>query len=165
MGREWDEMQGAARREVEEARLRFTQEADRAGREAMSAGRTISALVYDELDRRGGDLSDGLQHIAEKMRDMAATGDGDPPRMVRQAVDMIDDLSQRLRDRTARDMGDKVARFGRKYPMTFVTACVVGGVLAGRVLIAKSEEQDGTQHRGGVDDDRAGGPGHGGSHG
>ena len=165
MGREWDEMQGAARREVEEARLRFTQAADRAGREAMGAGHTIAALVYDELDRRGSDLSDGLQHIAGKMRDMAATGDGDPPRMVRQAVDMIDDLSQRLRDRTARDMGDKVARFGRKYPMTFVTACVVGGVLAGRVLIAKSEEQDGTQHRGGVDDDRAGGPGHGGSHG
>jgi hypothetical protein len=104
MGREWDEMQGAARREVEEARLRFTQAADRAGREAMSAGRTISALVYDELDRRGSDLSDGLQHIAEKMRDMSAAGDGDPPRMVRQAVDMIDDLSQRLRDRTARDM-------------------------------------------------------------
>lgn len=139
MGSERGDLARAARREAEDAQVRLSGAAGRVRQEALSAGSTISALVFDELDRRGSDLSDGLRHIAEKMRIMADSGDGEPPRMVEQAVDVIDDLSKRLRAQSARDLSDKVARFGRENPMPFMTACLVTGVLAGRFLIAQSD--------------------------
>jgi hypothetical protein len=97
----------------------------------------VSALVRDALDRRRSDLGDGLQHIADKMRGMADTSDGEPPRMVRLAVDVIDDLSQRLLHRSARDLRGKVARFGQDNPATLMAACLMAGVVAGRLLIAQ----------------------------
>ncbi len=139
MGSERGDLAHAVRREAEEAMVRLSEAAGRVRHEALSAGSTISALVFDELDRRGSDLSDGLRHIAEKMRNMTDAGDVEPPRMVQQAVDVIDDLSQRLRDQSARNLSDKVARFGRENPMTFITACLATGVMAGRFLIAQND--------------------------
>lgn len=138
MGHERGVLADAARREVEDARDRLSAAAGRVRHEALSAGSAMSALVQDALDRRGSDLGDGLQHMADTMRGMAGTADGGPPRMVRQAVDVIDDLSQRLLHRSARDMPGKVARFGQDNPATFMAACLVAGVVTGRLLIAQS---------------------------
>lgn len=169
MGIEPGDLADAARREIEEARVRLTDAAGRVTHEAISAGSRVSALVHDELDRRGSDLGDGLQHIADRMRGMAGKGDGEPPRMVQQAADLIDDLSQRLRHQSARDLRGKVARFGRDNPATFIAACLATGLLAGRVLIAQSRDtdpgaplhrqtQDGARRGNGQSEDRQ--PGH-----
>ena len=98
----------------------------------------MSALLQDALDHRSSDLGDGLQHMAETVRGMAGTNAGGPPRMVRHAVDVIDDLSQRLLHRSARNLPGKVARFGQDNPATFMAACLVAGVVTGRLLIAQS---------------------------
>jgi hypothetical protein len=137
MGIEPGALADAARREVEEARDRLSAAAGLVRHEALSAGSAISALVLDELDRRGGDLGDGLHNIADKMRGAAGKGDGGPPRMIRQAVDVIDDLSQRLLQPSARDLRGKVARFGQDNPATFMAACLVAGMVTGRLLIAQ----------------------------
>jgi hypothetical protein len=147
MGSERGDMADAARREVEDAKARLSEAAGRMRQEAMSAGSTISSLVYDELDRRSADLSEGLEHIARKMRDATTEGNQEPPRMVQQAVDVIDDLSARLRNRSTREIGEKVAQFGRENPVTFMAACLATGVLAGRFLIAQSEDQGGSGYR------------------
>jgi len=142
MGIERGALADAARREVEEARDRLSAAAGRVRHEAQSAGSAISALVLDELDRRGGDLGYGLHHIAGKMRAATGTGDGEPPRMIRQAVDVIDDLSQRLRQPSARDLRGKVVRFGQDNPAKFMAACLIAGLVTGRFLLAKSGGTD-----------------------
>lgn len=147
MGSERGDVAEAARREVEDARARLSEAAGRVRQEAMSAGSTISQLVYDELDRRGADLSDGLQHIAEKMRGVADSAEADPPRMVQQAVDVIEDLSHRLRNQSARDLSGRLAQFGRENPVTFMAACLATGVLAGRFLIAQTDDGAPTDDR------------------
>lgn len=147
MGIERGDLADAARREVEQARVRLSDAAGRVTHEAISAGSTISALVLDELDRRGGDLGDGLQHIADKMRGMVGTGDSEPPRVVQQAVDLIDGLSHHLRHQSARDLRGRVARFGHDNPATFIAACLATGLLMGRVLIAQGGSADPTPHQ------------------
>jgi len=142
MGIEPGDLSDAARRKVEEARVRLSDAAVRVSHEAISAGSTISALVLDALDRRGNDLSDRLQHVADGLREMAGADDGASPGMVRQAVDLIDDLSRRLRHPSARDLRGKIARFGRDNPATFIAACLATGALTGRFLIAQSEGTD-----------------------
>ena len=172
MGHERGVLADAARREVEDVRDRLSAAAGRVRHEASSAGSAMSALVHDALDRRGSDLGDGLQHIADTMRGMAGTGDGGPPRMVRQAVDVIDDLSQRLLHRSARDMHGKVARFGQDNPATFMAACLVAGMVTGRLLIAQSRDTGPAAGRHGLSgaasrdgDDQSGGPVRGPGHG
>lgn len=172
MGHERGVLADAARREAEDARDRLSFAADRVRHEAFSAGGAMSALVRDALDRRGSDLGGGLQHIADTMRGMAVTGDGEPPRVVRQAVDVIDGLSQRLLHRPARDMHGKVARFGQDNPATFMVACLMAGMVTGRLLIAQSRDTGPVAGRDGLsgaasrgEDDQSGGsvrgPGHG----
>lgn len=146
MGIEPGDLADATRREVEEVRVRLSDAAGRLTHEAASAGGRVSALVFDELDRRGSDLGDGLQQIADRLRGFADTGDGTPPRMVQQAVDLIDDLSQRLRQKSARDLHGKVARFGRDNPATFFAACLATGVLTGRFVIAQGGGTDRRAH-------------------
>ena len=142
MGHERGVLADAARQEVEEARDRLSAAAGRVRHEAFSAGSAMSALVRDALDRRGSDLGDGLQHMADTMRGMAGTGDDGPPHVVRQAVAVIDDLSQRLRQPSARDLHGKVARFGQDNPATFMAACLMAGIVTGRLLIAQSRDTD-----------------------
>ena len=130
-----------ARREVDDAKTRLSDAADRVRSQASDAGNTIVSLVYDELDRRGSEVADGLRHIAQTVRESNAP-DGGPPRMVLQAVDVLDDLSSRLKDGSARDLGARLADFGRSNPTTFMLAALATGVLAGRFLIAQDDSAD-----------------------
>ncbi len=135
-----------AKREMEDARDRMSDAAGKVRDQALNAGGTISALVLDELDRRTAELSEGLRHITQTLRDATGpagetAGDtGSAPRLVQQTVDLIDEVSIRLQGRSARDLADGVARFGRDNPGTFIVACLATGMLAGRFMIATGSD-------------------------
>ncbi len=133
----------AARREMEVAKARLSDAADRVRHEARNAGSTIQGIVMDELDRRAAGLGQGMRTLAERMREAAEPeADGSvAPRLMSQAVDMIEDVSYRLEGSSAREITDKLSRFGRENPMTFMAACLATGVMAGRFLVASSEDQ------------------------
>ncbi len=132
-----------ARLELEDARARLGNAAERVKDEARNAGSTISTLVMDELDRRASDLGGQLRTLAGRMRGEQGDEDiGPAPRIVDQAAGLIDDVSHRLEGQSARQIGQSLERFGRENPALFMLGCLAAGVVAGRMIVASSDETD-----------------------
>ncbi|MGP3695928.1 hypothetical protein [Rhodobacter sp. NSM] len=136
----------AARHEMDDARDRLHGAADRARHEARHARSSVSRLVMEEVDRRKSDLCDGIHGIAESMRKAAEEADRredtpQSPRMVHQAINTLDDFADRMRHRSAEDMTQSVARFGRENPALFVGGALFAGLAIGRFLVSSSSDR------------------------
>ena len=127
----------AARRELDDAKARLSDAADRVRHEARHAGATLSMLMLDELDRRAADMGTQIRSVAGRLRGDKAeqTSSG----LADQAADLIEDVSARLEGQSVRDMGERLGRFGRENPALFVMGCLLTGALAGRMIIASGD--------------------------
>ncbi|NEX46487.1 hypothetical protein [Pseudotabrizicola algicola] len=131
------DMAKAAQRELDDAKARLSQAADRVKHEAQNAGSTISALVLDELDRRAADMGSQIRAVAGRLRgETAGAEDEAASAMAAHAADLIDDMSSRLEGQSIREMGQRLGQFGRENPALFVMGCLVTGALAGRMIVA-----------------------------
>lgn len=143
----------AARREIEDAKVRLSDAADRVKHEARHAGSTISTLVLDELDRRAADMGTQLRSVSDRLRGNAGADVADAsPAMADHAADLIEDLSSRLQGQSIRDMGQRLGQFGRENPALFVMGCLLTGAMAGRMVLASG----GTSATGGQSRGRGG---------
>ncbi|PZR00172.1 MAG: hypothetical protein DI533_06110 [Cereibacter sphaeroides] len=138
----------------QEARESLADVADRAATEAMAAGRTISSLVMDEIDRRGVSLAEGLDQISATLRH-ASAGQDQKSQLVEQAADVIDDLSDRLRQGATQEIGGRLVQYARANPGVVILGALAAGLLAGRMLVADDtaeaeEDADDRLHREGA---------------
>ena len=134
-----------ARLEIEDAKARLSDAADRARDEAKHAGATISTLVMDELDRRAADAGQQLRSLASRLRGDVPEQDqpGSSTYMVDQAVNLIEDVSQRLEGQSARQLANTLDRFGRTNPGLFMLGCLLTGAVAGRMIVASADKTNG----------------------
>jgi hypothetical protein len=132
-----------ARHEIDDAKARLSSAAEAVRREVRTGGSTISAMVMDELDRRTADLGSDLRNVARRMRTAAEeeAGDGPSARLLIPAIDLMEDASHRLEGRSARQIGEAIASFGRENPMLFMLGCLATGVVAGRLVAAADTDQ------------------------
>lgn len=129
----------AARRELDDAKARLSDAADRVKHEARNASSTISTLVLDELDRRAADMGTQIRSVAGRLRGDTATSESEAgSAMARQAADLIEDVSSRLEGQSVREMGQRLGQFGRDNPALFVMGCLLTGAIAGRMIVASS---------------------------
>lgn len=129
----------AARRELDDAKARLSDAADRVKHEARNASSTISTLVLDELDRRAADMGTQIRSVAGRLRgDTATSGSEAGSAMAQQAADLIEDVSSRLEGQSVREMGQRLGQFGRDNPALFVMGCLLTGAMAGRMIVASS---------------------------
>lgn len=134
-----DDVQRAARREIDDAKARLSSAADRVRHEARNAGTTISTLVLDELDRRAADMGAQMGVVAQRLRAVSANEETETDTgvtMAAQAADLIEDASARLQAESMRDLGHRLGRYGRENPALFVLGCLVTGAMVGRMIIA-----------------------------
>jgi hypothetical protein len=140
------DLKKTARDEFDDARARLSGAAEKVKAEAMQAGSNISSLVMDELDRRMADIGRGLRAATDRIRD-PSTDSGEPPRMVTQALDMVDDLSIRIESQSARDLADRLSQFGRSNSALFLLGCFAVGLCAGRVAVAQGSSETFSSYR------------------
>lgn len=130
----------AARRELDDAKARLSDAADRVRHEARNAGTTITTLIMDELDRRAADLGTQMRSVASQLRGEDKGEVTEATRaMSTQAADLMDDVCERLEGQSVRDMGHRLSQFGRENPALFVMGCLLTGALAGRMIVASDE--------------------------
>jgi hypothetical protein len=136
----------AARRELEDAKVRLSGAADRVKHEAQNAGSTISTLVLDELDRRAADMGTQIRSVASRLRGERSTDDNlGASEMAEHAADLIDDVSSRLQGQSIREMGQRLGQFGRENPALFVMGCLLTGAMAGRMIVASDTSSSGSE--------------------
>ncbi len=124
----------AARMNLDEAKSAIGEVADTVQDEAVKAGRTLSDVAMDELDRRVALLGQNGRQVADTLRSASGDLQGPGSHMVGHLADTLDDLSYRLENRSARELADDLTQLGRDHPTAFMLGCLVTGVVVGRLI-------------------------------